>query len=184
ARGLSAGSDTMLSAGAEENILCYEHDRWRGENIFVHECGHTIKKWGLEPTDASFAGRVRAAYEAAMAGGLYRGVYASTNAEEYWAEGVQAYFAVSAKAQLLAEDPALFGILASVFADVVLPGCPSPALEPGTKYRIQNVALGSAQALAAVGSNPAMVRAENDAKQRWRFSSLGGGRGRVSSVEK
>jgi len=39
-----------ITNGAEENLLCYPTDRYRGENTFVHEFSHTIKALGPAET--------------------------------------------------------------------------------------------------------------------------------------
>jgi len=75
----------------EENILSLPIDRYDDESIAVHEFAHSIDR-ALRSIDDEWLGRMRATYEAAMEKGLYKGVYASSNANEYWAEIVQAYF--------------------------------------------------------------------------------------------
>ena len=156
-RGFGAGSDTMLSSTAEENLLCHEHDGWHGENIFIHEFGHTLKNWALERSDKTFAARVKSAFDAALANGKYQGFYAGTNPEEYWAEGVQDYFDVhqrkdawdvNTKEQLRAYDPALFAMLDQAFGGVVLPPvCPIPKFDSRARYRITNLSLGPARSI-------------------------------------
>jgi hypothetical protein len=78
------------------------------------------------------ADEIRSAYDSAMATGLYRyddgrRHYATTNAWEYWAEGVQWWFysnygecfagdvVVELPEQLEAYDPALFELIGRVF---------------------------------------------------------------------
>jgi hypothetical protein len=104
-RGIAATEAILVSSGAEENLLCYPADRdtYHGENIFVHEFGHTIKEIGIEKIDRKFRRKVQEAYKEAEKLGLWEGHMmhnGMTNdpikyAEEYWAEGVQYYFGVN-----------------------------------------------------------------------------------------
>ena len=65
-RGIStvAGPNPVTS-GAEENLLCSATDRYRGENIFVHEFSHTIKLLGIQGAEPTFRIRVQHAYDRA-----------------------------------------------------------------------------------------------------------------------
>ncbi len=142
-RGLA---DTPLSSDAEENVLCWEQDRWRRENIMIHEFAHTVQ-WYM---DARFQERVDRAYDAALGRGLYRDLYAGTNQQEYWAEGVQNFFGVHAHGEgepgpitaddLRAYDPELYGVIADVFRGVRMPPvCPAPSFRRDAWYRVENV---------------------------------------------
>ncbi len=180
ARGLG-GAFTSV---AEENVLCYEHDRWRGENILVHELAHTIKTSGLERVDASFGARVKAAFDAAIAHGEYRGLYAGTNPEEYFAEGVQDYFGVHqmrgehdvhTRDELRAYDPALFAILDSVFRRVVMPSaCPTPELPRGW-LRLRNLAGGALDVQNGGAFDPVIAAQGYFSGQMWSASPNGDG---------
>ena len=91
-RGLGGNPTT----GAEENLLGYPGTRYWGEHIFVHEFSHAMMT-GIRDVDPAMHAEIRAAYDAAMAAGKYvyddgRKHYATTNANEYWAEGVQWWF--------------------------------------------------------------------------------------------
>jgi hypothetical protein len=88
ARGLGG----KLSSCGEENLLNLRGDRYGQENILIHEFSHAIHEQGLREVDPSFDGRLQKTYEAAMAKGLWKGMYPAANRNEYWAEGVQAYF--------------------------------------------------------------------------------------------
>lgn len=135
-RGIGATSFIPVSSGAEENLLCYANDPYRGENIMVHEFGHTVLGLGL---DEAFRGRVKAAYDSAMAAGLWANTYAASNADEYWAEGTQDWFnanlqadppngihnSVNTRAELQTYDPALYTLLAEVYPSYDwTPACP------------------------------------------------------------
>ena len=91
-RGLGGNPTT----GAEENLLGYPGTRYWGEHIFVHEFAHAMMT-GLRDVDEKMHAEIRASYDKAMAAGKYvhpdgRKHYATTNAGEYWAEGVQWWF--------------------------------------------------------------------------------------------
>lgn len=128
-----------ITSGAEENLLCYPTDRYRGENIFVHEFSHTIKALGLQAIDPGFRMKAQQAYEHAKAAGLWANTYSLVNAEEYWAEGVESYFdvnkivdppngihnAIGTRAKLKDYDPALFELIDQAFhATSWRPRCP------------------------------------------------------------
>ena len=138
-RGLGATAAVPVTSGAEENLLCYSTDRYRGENIFVHEFSHSIKRLGLDVIDPGFRARVQEAYDHARLNGLWTPTYSMANAEEYWAEGVQSYFdanrfadppngihnAVNTRAKLESYDPALFALIDRAFAGTSWkPRCP------------------------------------------------------------
>ena len=128
-----------VTSGAEENLLCYPTDRYRGENIFVHEFSHTIKKLGVERIDPGFMMRVQESYAAARMAGLWANTYSMANADEYWAEGVESYFdvnkmierpngihnAISTREKLKDYDPMLFALIEGVFKSTSWrPHCP------------------------------------------------------------
>lgn len=132
-RGLGGNPTT----GAEENLLGYPDTRYYGEHIFVHEFAHAIHR-AIRDVDPAMDREIRAAYEAAMAAGKYRyddgdRHYATTNANEYWAEGVQWWFfsnygecfaggvKVESPEELAAYDPTLHELISRVFATHRIP---------------------------------------------------------------
>jgi hypothetical protein len=128
ARGLGATKARPAVSGAEENLLQYRGDPYKGENILIHEFGHAIHEMGLRTVDKSFDGRLRAAYDEAIRAGLWKDTYAATNRMEYWAEGVQSWFdcnqtknsqhnGVNTREKLQKYDPRLAELLAEVFKD-------------------------------------------------------------------
>lgn len=135
-RGVAATLARPLTSAAEENLLCAAGDVYVGESILVHEFAHTVHLQGAAVADASFDGRLDAAYLDAMNAGLWSGTYAATDELEYWAEGVQSYFEVNGandashndiatRAALLGYDPALHALVDEVFAGApVLALCP------------------------------------------------------------
>ena len=97
ARGLGATLARPATSAAEENLLCYENDVYRSEDIFVHEFAHTVLDLGVKHQErsAEFLVRLNAAYRGAMESGLWADTYAARNVDEYWAEAVQSWFGVN-----------------------------------------------------------------------------------------
>lgn len=125
--GRARGMGGLLTSGAEENLLARPGTRYFGENIFVHEFSHEIMT-GIEQADPGLFARIKARYAAAKASGLWKGEYAETTAEEYWAEGTQFWFnsnrmamidgrRVLSDADLRTYDPALYALLAEVYGE-------------------------------------------------------------------
>jgi hypothetical protein len=133
-RGLGGNPTT----GAEENLLGYPGTRYWGEHIFVHEFAHAIMGGGIRDVDPAMFAEIRAAYDQAMAAGKYvyddgRKHYATTNASEYWAEGVQWWFfsnygecfagnvKVESPEEFAAYDPTLSDLIGRVFTTHRIP---------------------------------------------------------------
>src|SRR3954447_13171811 len=117
---------------AEENLLGYPGTRYFGENILVHEFAHGIMDIGIRGADRALFDEIHAAYKRAMAEGLWKGHYAATNANEYWAEGTQTWFwsnyeyvdgdrRVQSPDDLKAYDPKLYELLGRVYPDHHIP---------------------------------------------------------------
>jgi hypothetical protein len=131
ARGMGGSETDPLCSCAEENMLAYPGDPYSTENILIHEFAHNIHLRGMIKVDPTFDPRVKAAYDAAMAAGLWKGKYASVNHYEYFAEGVQSWFDnnrendhdhnhVNTRAELLDYDPKLAALCREVFGDTEL----------------------------------------------------------------
>jgi hypothetical protein len=128
-RGLGGNPTT----GAEENLLGYPGTRYWGEHIFVHEFAHAIMGGGIRDVDPAMFAEIRTAYDEAMAAGKYVSAdgktkhYATTNQNEYWAEGVQWWFfsnygecfagnvKVETPEEFAAYDPKLNELISRVF---------------------------------------------------------------------
>ena len=128
ARGLGATSQRPAVSCGEENLLQYPGDPYWNENVLVHEFSHALHEMGLNTIDASFDNRLSEAFRAAMAQGLWQGTYASTNKQEYWAEGAQSWFntnrendvdhnAINTRAELKVYDLGLAALLTEIFGD-------------------------------------------------------------------
>ena len=127
-RGLGGNPTT----GAEENLLGYPGTRYYGEHIFVHEFAHAIMS-ALRLIEPETGKAIQAAYAEAQAAGKYvlgstgRPHYALTDANEYWAEGVQWWFfsnygecfkdnvKVETPDEFKAYDPKLYELIGRVF---------------------------------------------------------------------
>ena len=99
ARGLGGTMEDPLTTCAEENLLCYQIDKYHAEDILIHEFAHTIHGVGIMPLDDNFNDLLQEKLDAAMAAGKYKNTYAATNIWEYWAEGVQNWFNVNAEVE-------------------------------------------------------------------------------------
>lgn len=97
ARGLGGSRRNPFSTCAEENILAYQIDKYHAEDILIHEFAHTIHGAGILAVDPGFNDELQASLDAALAQGKWVNVYAATNVQEYWAEGVQNWFNVNAE---------------------------------------------------------------------------------------
>ncbi len=101
--------------------LLGDHDGpCEGLNILYHELGHLVQGWALNPADYF---DIRQFYQDAISSGNYRGDYATTNANEYFAEATQAYF-LSADLRgrrdrewLAKHDPQIYELLASIYGE-------------------------------------------------------------------
>jgi hypothetical protein len=87
---------------------------------------------GIRRADPELLRKIRDAYKAALDKGLWKGHYASTNANEYWAEGTQTWFwsnyeykdgetTVMTPDDLKGYDPTLYDLLSQVYADHHIP---------------------------------------------------------------
>jgi hypothetical protein len=131
ARGLGGSRTDPFCSCAEENILAFPGDPYEKECIVIHEFAHSIHLRGMVNVDPTFDTRLKAAYDAAMKAGLWRGKYASVNHHEYWAEGVQSWFDdnrvndhdhnhVHLRTQLIEYDPGLAALCREVFGETEL----------------------------------------------------------------
>ncbi len=93
-----------------------------GLNILFHEVGHLVQGWTLGPADYF---DVKRFYQQSIDNGTYkRGLdYATTSANEYFAESTQAYFLSQDprgrrdRAWLQAHDPDMYALLTTVYGD-------------------------------------------------------------------
>jgi hypothetical protein len=143
ARAYGATPRRPLLAAPEENLICSAADSYPGQSVLTHEVGHTVLDMAVAPADKTMKPRVEAAYRQALANPVYAHTYAMTNADEYWAEGVQDYFnasraaygaggggdgydgPIASRATLRQDDPVLAQLIGEVFGENGWrPSCP------------------------------------------------------------
>jgi len=121
ARGLGG----VYTTCGEENLLGIPGTRYFGEHILIHEFAHAMHR-GIRACDPELAELFDQTYADAMAIGLWKGQYASTNSAEYFAEGTQFWFwsnyeyedgdkVVYSPLDLRAYDPKLYDLLSRVY---------------------------------------------------------------------
>ncbi|WP_235531834.1 glycoside hydrolase [Sphingomonas sp. Leaf67] len=121
------GMGGPLTTAPAENLLGTPGTWYYGENTFVHEFSHAILA-AIRQRDTALHAAVERAYATAMARGAWRGEYAATTVDEYWAEGTQLWFntnrlIVVDGQRLLNDDdlqrydPTLYALLAQVYGD-------------------------------------------------------------------
>ncbi|KAA3635841.1 MAG: hypothetical protein DWP92_10380 [Armatimonadetes bacterium] len=137
------GTDVIpLVAGAEENLLCLDDDRYAGEDPFLRDFALAIRRFGMYAVDPAMNARIEQSYGAAIAQGLWVNTLAEINSDEYWAEGTQSYFDVNleepddrppnsshnhvdTRDELREYDPRLYDIAHAVYGDTDWrPTCP------------------------------------------------------------
>ena len=127
-RGLGATRERPAVSCGEENLLNYPGDPYWNENILIHEFSHALHQMGLNTVNPDFDNQLKSTFETAKKNKLWKGTYASTNKEEYWAEGVQSWFNtnrendaehnnVNTRTELKNYDTALATLLGEVFGD-------------------------------------------------------------------
>ena len=131
ARGLGGDMDLPLTTCAEENLLCYQIDKYHAEDILIHEFSHAIHLIGIAPVDSTFNQKLKQCLNNDIASGRFDNTYAQTNIYEYWAEGVQDWFNVNAEVEkpdgkhnqvntreeLQEYDPDLYHLIHQYFSD-------------------------------------------------------------------
>jgi hypothetical protein len=131
ARGLGGDLKLPLTTCAEENLLCYQIDKYHAEDILIHEFAHTIHYVGIVPRDSTFNTRLTELMNAAIAAGKYENTYAITDIYEYFAEGVQDWFntnaempsadgkhnQVNTRQEMKLYDPGLYELISHYFSD-------------------------------------------------------------------
>ena len=131
ARGLGGTIENPLTTCAEENLLCYQIDKYHAEDILIHEFAHSIHLIGIIQVDTTFNETLQKLLDTALQKGKYQNVYAATNISEYWAEAVQNWFNVNAempepdgkhnwvntRSDMKKYDPPLYELVSRFFSD-------------------------------------------------------------------
>ena len=110
-----------LTSGSVEDLLGQHTSRYYGQTIFLHEFSHDLLQ-AIRAVDPRLYAEVGHAYAAALRAGSWKGEYASTTVDEYWAVGRQFWFnsvrvvifnnrGILPHADLEASDPALYEVL-------------------------------------------------------------------------
>jgi len=161
-RGLGGGR--VVSCG-EENLLDIAADPWfRDESVLCHELGHTVMNIGLSEEAREL---IRAAHADAIGRGLYPShCYMGCNADEYWAEGTQAWFdatcrtdvtaGVNARARLAAHDPALALLLRHAYGNGAWRFTQGVGEATREKWRSKQLGAAAAVAGAVAGNGSAL----------------------------
>jgi len=152
--GLGPTRDLPLMAAAAVNVLCLDGDFvFPHEDVMVHEIGHAVLNMAIEVHlgDTEFRLRIRAAYENALATGLWKHTYAATDEDEYWAEGTVGWFdlngppshshnQVNTRAEIIEYDPALAALLDEVYGDATVTSSCHETVDTAA-YHIEGVVL-------------------------------------------
>lgn len=83
------GMGGRLTSCGEENLLKLPNDHYFGRDILVHEFGHAIRQYGI-PLEV--VQRFNEQYHRSLDKGLWKGAYAASNADEFFAELTMWYF--------------------------------------------------------------------------------------------
>jgi hypothetical protein len=116
--GVADRADYPVATVNELDLIGNRSGPCRGLNILYHELGHLVQGWTLDHPDYL---DVKLLYQSALDAGRYRRAYAARNSNEYFAEGVQAYFLYvepeggKDRAWLKRYDPGLFELLERIF---------------------------------------------------------------------
>jgi hypothetical protein len=121
ARGMAG----KLTSGAVEDLLGQRNSRYYGQTIFLHEFSHDILQ-AIRAMDPGLYRQVDRAYRSALRAGRWKGEYASTTIDEYWAVGSQFWFnsgrivifdgrRILSHEDLQAYDPALYAALGTAY---------------------------------------------------------------------
>lgn len=146
ARGMAG----RLTSGAVEDLLGQRNSRYYGQTIFLHEFSHDVLQ-ATRVADPRLYKEVERAYRAALRAGRWKGEYASTTIDEYWAVGSQFWFnsgrmvifdgrRILSDADLKAYDPALYAVLGKAY---------------GTSHRIEDDPFYMSEARIPPGPLPA-----------------------------
>jgi hypothetical protein len=114
-----------VTSFGEENLLNLPLDRYDDESIALHEFCHTIDA-ALGRIDPGWRERLVGTYRNALAKGLWKNAYTSSNPAEYWAEICQSYFdtnrinnwnhaAIGTREQLKQYDPDGYELVKTTF---------------------------------------------------------------------
>ncbi len=84
ARGLGATLQRPVSTAGEENVRCLTNDRYRAEDIALHEFSHGLHLLGARYATSNFDSRLRVLYNSARSSGRWANTYALSTDHEYF----------------------------------------------------------------------------------------------------
>jgi hypothetical protein len=83
------GMGGRLASCGEENLLKLKSDHYYGRDICAHEFAHAIRNYGIP---LKIVAMFNEQYRRSLAKGLWKGAYAASNADEFFAELTMWYF--------------------------------------------------------------------------------------------
>ena len=83
------GMGGLLTSCGEENLLKLKNDHYYGRDICIHEFAHSIRNYGI-PREVRALFNEQ--YKKSLAKGLWKGSYAGSNPDEFFAELTMWYF--------------------------------------------------------------------------------------------
>lgn len=92
----------LVSCG-EENLLKLPNDHYFGRDILVHEFAHAIRQYGIP---LSLVEQFNEQYRQSLAKGLWKGAYAASNGDEFFAELTMWYFGTHGDLHMTGPKPA------------------------------------------------------------------------------
>jgi Anthrax toxin lethal factor, N- and C-terminal domain len=97
------GLGGRLTSVGEENLLKLKSDHYYGRDILTHEFAHAIRQYGIP---LSVVHLFNEQYRRSLAKGLWKGAYAASNADEFFAELSMWYFGTHGDLHMTGPKPA------------------------------------------------------------------------------
>jgi len=97
------GMGGRLTSCGEENLLQLTNDHYFGRDILVHEFAHAIRQYGIP---LNVVDQFNEQYRQSLAKGLWKGAYAASNADEFFAELTMWYFGTHGDLHMTGPKPA------------------------------------------------------------------------------
>jgi len=97
------GMGGRLTSCGEENLLKLPNDHYFGRDILVHEFAHAIRQYGIP---LGVVEQFNEQYRQSLAKGLWKGAYAASNGDEFFAELTMWYFGTHGDMHMTGPKPA------------------------------------------------------------------------------
>jgi alpha-glucosidase len=97
------GMGGRLTSCGEENLLKLPTDHYFGRDILKHEFAHAIRQYGIP---LPVVQRFNEQYQRSLDKGLWKGAYAASNADEFFAELTMWYFGTHGDLHMTGPKPA------------------------------------------------------------------------------